>query len=248
MNFIKILIKTIIIHLHPFSNLMYLFTKEETPFLCIITPIFDPALQPLKSLVHDLQTQSFPHFIHVSISNGLSPHVKKYITELSKKDSRFKYDEIKGGKINGWQEILLNIGRRRTYAMKKYTAMRYIFIDGDSSIASNSYIAKLYCSHITSKKEIIITQTKFPDSTVLPFFPINIGRIDITNYSFSHAIAQGYPYPHTIDPHFGPANDFRYFKEINKKNSTIYFPFLGILKNNKKSYKNLGKMYYESLK
>lgn len=247
MNFINTLIKTIIIHLHPFSNLMCLFTKEEAPFLCIITPIFDPALKPLKSLVRDLKTQTHPHFIHVSISNGLSPQVKNYITELSKKDSRFIYEEVKEEKIHGWQEILLNIGKRRTNAMKKYAAMRYVFVDADSSIASNSYIAKLYCCHIFSKKEIIITQTKFPDSAVLPFFPINLGRIDITNYTFSRKIALGYPYPCDIDPHYGPANDFRYFKKINKKNSTIYFPFLGILKNNKKSYKNLGKMYYESI-
>ena len=248
MNILKNYLKKIFISLYPFSNILYSQSIVEIPFLCIITPIFDPALKSLKSLVCDLQSQTFPHFIHISVSNGQSPKIKKYLSKLTIKDPRFIYEEIKEEKINTWQEILSNIGKRRTYTMRKNKALRYMFIDADSSVASSKYFAKLYMAHVISKREIIITQTLFPDTTLLPFFPITLGRIDITNFTFSQKIAQTYSYPNNIDPIYGPANDFRYFLKIKKNNSLIFFPFLGILKNIRNSYKGLGRIHYESLK
>ena len=51
----------------------------EEPFLCIITPVFDPCLKSLEGLITDLQKQSHGNFIHVSIANGKEPKIHAYI-------------------------------------------------------------------------------------------------------------------------------------------------------------------------
>ncbi|MBI4973721.1 hypothetical protein HZC27_03875 [Candidatus Roizmanbacteria bacterium] len=244
---LKHFFKHCILLFHPFSSFLFKRDKIIHPYLCIITPVFDPALKPLKDLIRDLQSQTFPHFIHVSISNGLSPKIKKYISKLQKNDPRFIYDQLKFQPTPDWQKLLINIGKRRTYAFRKYDAVRYVFIDANSRVANNSYIAKLYMSDSFVKKDIIITQTLFPDSTLLPFFPINVGRIDITNYSFSRSIARKFRYPQNIDPEYGPANDFRFFKKINHKNNTVFFPFLGIKKDVSHSYKSIGRLFHDTI-
>ena len=63
-------------------------------FLCIITPVFDPAYESLCQLVAELHSQTFGRFIHVMISNGPSPKIKSYVLELNRKDPRFIYDDI----------------------------------------------------------------------------------------------------------------------------------------------------------
>ncbi len=65
--------------------------KKGEPFLCIITPVFDPSLISLKKLINDMKQQKLKDFIHVVVSNGASPKIEKYITALHSKDSRFVY-------------------------------------------------------------------------------------------------------------------------------------------------------------
>ena len=66
----------------------------EEPFLCIITPVFDPCLKSLEGLITDLQKQSHGNFIHVSIANGKEPKIHAYIESVRMYDKRFVYDEI----------------------------------------------------------------------------------------------------------------------------------------------------------
>jgi hypothetical protein len=244
----KNILKRFFVSLYPLSLLFQLFRKGEVPFLCIITPIFDPALPSLKKLIQELKSQSHKEFIHVCISGGESPKVKRYFESLSKNDPRFIYITIPFKQSKNWKDILINIGKRRTYVFKNYIAERYMFLDADSSMSDKNYIAKLAFLHRFIHKDILITQTSYSDGTVLPFFPINLGRIDITNYIFTRHIAEKHSYPINVDPKYGPANDFRFFKEINKGNNTIFFPIIGVKKNVRPAFKSILDLYNSSLK
>ena len=242
---IKTLLKKVILALHPLSPVIYTIARNTEPHLCVITPVFDPALEPLRLLVGDLQRQTFRHFIHVSISNGPSPQIKQLIDQTRRRDPRFIYDEIEFGETLEWQALMMNLARRRTYAMRTYRAARYMFIDADSALASDRYLAKLYIADAMLRKDVIVTQTrwsprkKWPSGRVLPLFPIKLGRIDITNYTFSCRVAARHEYPPNIDPSFGAANDFRYFQEISNPHNTVYLPVLGVLKNVRRSYRTI---------
>jgi len=219
--------------------------KQDIPYLCIITPVFDPALTSLKFLVRDLQQQSYKSFILVCISNGASSRVEAYINKLRKSDVRFIFKELRHQNTPDWKKLLINIGVRRNFALTYFKAKRYIFIDADSQIIDKHYIAKLKYIDWLVKKDIIITQTQLPDTTILPFFPINLGRIDITCYSFSQKIALHYRFPENINEHYGIANDFRFFKKINSLHNTTYFSFLAVFKNKRSAYKKITQIYTE---
>jgi hypothetical protein len=246
---VKTLVKKCIVALHPLAPLIYKATRGTEPYLCIITPVFDPALEPLRLLIGDLQRQSFKHFLHVSISNGPSPQVRQLIDQARRADARFIYDEIEFSETPEWQTLLMNLARRRTYAMRKYRAARYMFIDADSALASDRYLAQLYVADAVLRKDVIVTQTRFaagtvfPQGAVLPLFPVGLGRIDITNYTFSHRIAARHEYPPDIDPRYGAANDYRYFQTISDPHNTVYFPFLGVLKDARRSYRSVAEIW-----
>lgn len=237
----------------PFSTLMYYSRMKFKPFICVITPVFDPALAPLELLMEDLRRQSFKKFLHVSISNGLSAEIKDCVDRLRKKDKRFIYEEIPFEETPDWQRLLVNIGKRRTYAMKKHQARRYMFIDADSAVPDDKYLSKLFIADYFARQDVIITQTLFaagtvaPEPTLLPHFPIELGKIDITNFSFSQSMARMHQYPQDIDQRFGPANDYRFFSKISNAKNTIYFPVVGVDKNVNKSYKSITQIYHESI-
>lgn len=218
---------------------------NKHPYLCVITPIFDPALPSLKLLIQDLQAQSCGDFIHVLVSNGESPGIKKFIEKVNKDDPRFIYSEIPPELTSDWKKLLINIGKRRNFALHKYRASRYVFIDADSEIVDKDYIAKMYLIEQLTKKDVIITQTKMPDSTLLPLFPISLGRIDITCYTFSQKIASRYRFPENIHEHYGIANDFRFFETINSQNNTTFFPFHAVSKDNRPAYKKIARIYLD---
>lgn len=245
---LKNILKQLFVNLFPISLVSQSFEKREIPFLCIITPIFDPALPSLKKLFQELRNQSFEQFIHVCVSGGESPKVQRYIESITKDDSRFIFTSIPFKKSKNWKDILINIGKRRTYAFKNYRAERYMFLDADSSMPDKNFIAKLALIHRLIYKDVLITQTAYSDGTVLPFFPINLGRIDITNYIFTRHIAETHTYPTNIDPKFGPANDFRFFKDINNQDNTIFFPIIGVKKNIRPAFKSILDLYNSSLK
>lgn len=181
------------------------------PFLCIITPVFEPALKCVRALIKSLKQQTYQNFIHVCISNGLSPRIKKLIE--SQNDPRFIYDEIIYEPFKNSDCLIINLGRRREYGLKKYDADRYTFLDADFKLLKTIYFAELKKIHDLTQAPIILASVKNKD-IVLPIYPITLGRIDIANYTFSQKVAKQYSYPTDIDFSLGYANDFRFFKQI----------------------------------
>lgn len=236
---LKNLIKQAILSLHPLAAKVYEKRQSSVPFLCIVTPIFDPALPSLKGLIKDLQKQSFPEFKHVLISNGLSPKCKAYLETVHKTDPRFIYVQLKA-EVQDSEHLVANIGKRKNYGMKHFEAERYVFIDADSKIIDPDFVAKLYMSHIVFRKDILVVQIKMGD-IILPRFPLYLGHIDLTNYTFSRKIALNSKYPTKPGLLYALSTDYAYFREINTATNTIFLPFTYLIKDARKSYKSIRK-------
>lgn len=215
-------------------------------FLCIITPVFDPAYESLCQLVAELHSQTFGRFIHVMISNGPSPKIKSYVLELNRKDPRFIYDEIKREATHNPVELLINLGKRREYCLKKYNAERYVFLDADAQLIDNHYFLKLYKAHREIKRDILITLTKIHyenNELTLPIFPIGLGHIDMANYTFAKRIAKNYNYPTDYDPAMGLGNDYRFFAKISNENNTAILNFISAIRDGNNSYKRVTELF-----
>lgn len=190
----------------------------EEPFLCIITPVFDPCLKSLEGLITDLQKQSHGNFIHVSIANGKEPKIHAYIESVRMYDKRFVYDEIPFNPIykdTGLvEDLLITNGIRRNFVMKKYDAKMYLNIGADFKFIDNHIFEKLYKTYNSTKKDIIILESEV-ENKKYPLYPINKHRhIDLTNFCYSKKIARTMPYPQDIDSTLDVANDYRYFDKI----------------------------------
>jgi len=232
--------------------------KRETPskkagikgsaFLCIITPVFDPALEAVRKLVNELQSQTYANFFQVMISNGPSPRIKEFISDVGKKDGRFIYDEIEEEIINNSQELLINLGKRRGCCLKKYNAERYVFLDADVKLIDNDYFLKLHKAHKEIKRDILITLIKIRhqgSELTLPIFPIMYGHIDMANFSFSKRIAKRFSYPTDFDQDIGVGNDYRFFSMISNSNNTAILNFFSVMKDGNNSYKRLSEFFLE---
>jgi hypothetical protein len=238
----RFLFKKILALLHPFAPHVFAKHRSKLPFLCIITPIFDDALPSLKPLIQDLQKQSFGNFIHVLVSNGESRKVKKYLTSLSRIDNRFIYTEIPAGKTDTWQKLQVNLGKRKNFALQKYDAERYVFIDADSAITDAYFIAKLCLAHYYVKKDILVVRINHKDKT-LPIFPVRMGTLDMCNYTISRNLAKHSHYP--TDPwQYFSATDFLYFRDINRTDNTSFLPFTYLKKDARRSYQSVGEKIY----
>lgn len=228
--------------MHPLHKLLNLFNRADRPFLCVITPVFDEALIPLKALVNDLQSQDCSNFIHVSISNGPSPKINQFLSQINTSDSRFIYVELKRERERG-KALQRNLSKRKNYCMKQYPADRYLFIDADSAVISPHAIAVLYVTHFITRSKIIVCNIIYKTG-VLPVFPVDIGRIDITNFSFSRQIALENSYPErppsrNLEDLFYNATDYFFFKQIHNKNNTLFLPFIYLHKDKRMSYKTV---------
>lgn len=215
---------------------------DKQPFLCVITPIFDPALDPAKHLISALQKQSFGNFIHVLISNGKSPQTEQFIYEL--RDSRFIYDEVLFKSTITQKELVCSISERREFCLKKYNCKRYLFLNADLKIIDNDYFRKLFQAHLEA--DILITQirSKPGRSALLPKYPIQLGRIDASNISISDKIAKHSFWPADYHPLYGIANDYRFFQSIEGAYSKKFLPFISAVKdgNNKGDYQQISNM------
>jgi len=217
------------------------------PFLCIMTPIFDPALESAKLLINDLQNQSLGDFIHVLISNGESPQTKQFIQELQ--DSRFIYDEISFQPIStgdsAVRDLICNIGQRREYCLKKYNCQRYLFLNADLKILDDDYFQKLSQAHLEA--DVLVTQLlNRPNGgrgTILPKHPIYVGNIDVANFSISQKIAKTCSWPTDYHPIFRIANDYRFFSSL-ARHSIKFLSFIASEKDghNMHSYKQISQM------
>src|SRR5208283_4598068 len=145
----------------------------EYPFLCIITPVFDPCYKSLCKLIGELQRQTDGRFIHIMISNGPSPRVREMVGRLNRSDPRFIYDEIEQDALRSPVDILINLGNRRNYAMKKYDAERYIFLDADVKLVDDNYFLKLQKAHTETGKDILLTRVQMYNGNpniIMPIF------------------------------------------------------------------------------
>lgn len=221
----------------------------QDPFLCIITPIFDPAFESFQNLVSDLQAQTFRNFIHISISNGPSPKIKSYIQKIRKSDKRFVCDELPYNnqyeKSKKYSDLLSEIGRRRNYTIKKYQALRYLFLGADFKLTDNDFFNKLHFAHFDSKKDIIIASVNAYGS-IYPKLPLQFEHIDLSNYTFSKNIVNKFDYPSDYDEKF-PANDWRFFDKIKTNNNIYIMDCIYGEKDGYRSYKSLGEIQLDEL-
>lgn len=218
---------------------------KGSAFLCIITPVFDPALEAVRKLVDELQSQTYGNFFQIMISNGPSPRIKEFVSDLRKKGGRFIYDEIEEEIINNSRELLINLGKRREYCLKKYNAERYVFLDADVKLIDNDYFLKLHKAHKELKRDVLITLVKMGGELTLPIFPIRYGRIDMANFSFSKRIAKRFSYPTDFDQDIGIGNDYRFYSMISHDNNPAILNFISAMKDGNNSYKRLSEFFLE---
>lgn len=204
-------------------------------FACIITPVFDPCLPALKLLRQDLLRQDhLPKceepcqcFQQILISNGSSPDIKKWVKSL--KDPKFVYDEIsyediyylKGKmKLVDTSKLLVSLRKRRNHGLNTYQADRYFFWDADLKILKDDFLAEIYKLH--SDAEMIIAKVKYIHNTLLPKYPIDrAGKIDLSNYSISAAVARKYQFSICFNPIIGMTEDYRLYSRI-RRHETVF--------------------------
>ncbi len=224
---------------------------KESEFLCIITPVFDPAYESVCKLVGELNSQTYGRFFQVMISNGPSPRIKEFVIDLRKKDARFIYDEMAEEIVNNSKELLSNLGKRREYCLKKYNAERYVFLDADVKLTDNDYFLKLYKAHKEIKRDVLLTLVKMRhlgSEFTLPIFPITYGHIDMANFSFSKRIAKRFSYPTDFDPSIGIGNDYRFFSRISSEDNTALLNFFSAIRDGNSSYRRVTELFLEEEK
>jgi hypothetical protein len=216
---------------------MKMFYTLKMTFLCAITPVFDDCFDAFKLLSESLSKQSLTDFIHVAISNGKSSRIELFIQNLN--DTRFIYEEFPYESTPNLESLFTNLGKRRNHCIKKYNAERFVFLDADLQITANNYFELLREHH--DDPLVILTKVKNGQST-LPKFPIKLGKIDISNYSFSKTIAKKVDYPTDVQifPH-GYANDFRFYERIGNFPHKV-LPNICAIKDGNKSYTRLSDM------
>ena len=231
-------IKNAVIGSHKHANLLEavsFYDKKKEPFICIVTPIFDPALDSLKKLIKDLQHQSFGSFIHVMVSNGKSDEIKNYIKKINKYDNRFIYEQTNHKKTPNFASILSNSGQRRDYILKKYDANWFHFLDADVRVNDRTYFAKLFMAQKFYKTNILLVKTHY-HGKVYPLDPINKeGHITISNYVFSNYVAKKFTYPKRYRDGDLPS-DFRYWLKISKNQKATVLDILATSEGDDRSY------------
>ena len=220
-------------------------TARRRPFLCVITPVFDPARASVELLIGDLMRQTFGDFVHVMVSNGPSPEVAAFVERVragdlggGTPDERFVYQELPARETPDVVSLLLDLGRRRRHAVATHAADRYVFLDADVEILDERYFARLYVAHVLSRRDLILSMVRYYDR-VLPEFPIRFGRIDMANFTFSAAVAHEHPYPIDHDPSIGFANDYRFWAAISAGRKPLVLDAICVKKDGHKGYVRL---------
>ncbi len=239
---IKSYIKSTIVKLYPLAYILPHFSK---PYMCFITPVFDGCLDSLQQLIDDFQKQHHSSWIHVCVSNGPSPRLKKFLDYVSRDDPRIMYLEMPFESQASPVELLINLGKRRNYAMDKSDALRYMFVDADSALSNRHFIAQLLMCDMFINKDLLMVHTQLGDR-VLPEFPINIGTMDMTNMVLSRSIAKKLNFPDDYDPNFHGVSDYRYFLRINTPHNTAFLPVMGCEKNTRRSYTSVAELFTET--
>lgn len=212
-----------------------------SPKFCIITPIFDKAIDSALLLIKDLKNQTFQNFQQIFINNGESK-IKELLKEVN--DERFVYTEYPYEETDSVQKLIANIGKRRNYCLKAFEADRYFFFDADLLITDINFLQEICKIH--NKADIIISKMIIEPLGIYPKLPIKKGSIDIGNYSFSKNIAKRHDYPTDFSYTVGCANDWRFYEKIMCE-SHYFNDLCYAVKNGRSVYENLTYIYSLSL-
>lgn len=205
---------------------------------CVITPIFDDTFKATSGLIQDLKEQTCPNFQHILISNGSSPIIQKIVNKAD--DPRFIYVEAPYESTPTLERLLINIAKRRNYAIENFKSERYFFFDADLLVQAKNFFAVMVDIH--DKADIIISKILMPNNAIYPF-ALQMGFIDIANYSFSKRMAEKYKYP-TDYPNFNQriANDWRFYEQM-KDESHYFNDMCYAKKDGRHFYRNISTRY-----
>jgi len=205
---------------------------------CIITPVFDEAFAAVPGLLQDLKDQTYKNFKHILISNGASPIIKNIV--IAANDDRFIYVETPYEETPKLETILVNIAKRRNYAIENFKSERYFFFDADLLVYAHNFLDVVAGVH--DKADVILSKILFKGLIELPIFPIVKGKIDIANYSFSRKMAEKYKYSTCYNLKNGIANDWAFYEQM--KDESHYFNDMCYAKKDGRAlYRNLSTRY-----
>ena len=132
------------------------------------------------------------------------------------------------------------------YSFSIDNCKRYLFLNADLKILDVDYFQKLYQAHLEADVLVtqILSQPNGVRGSILPKYPIAVGKIDIANFSFSQKVAKERSWPTTYHPLFGIANDYRFFRGLMGRFSIKYLSFVSGEKDghNNQSYKQISEM------
>jgi hypothetical protein len=209
-------------------------------FLCIITPVFDGCLDSFRLLVEAAKQQTFSDFIHIAISDGESPLIKKLVSSLD--DDRFTYTEVPFTNPKSQMELFFSITSRRDFGLKNFKATRFLFLDADLKVISSDYFQTLYDGHQKHPSKIIMTKIKRAPGLYYPRIPLQCGNINISNYCVTQEMAK-IGYPSDFDKFYPFANDYRFLRQVMVRHDFQLLNFVSAEKDGNKTYKNLCDYY-----
>ena len=218
--------------------------RRESPFFCVVTPIFDPALDAARLLTQALIGQSITDWRQVLVSNGPSPAVAAWAASLG--DRRVRFLELPAVATPDPVALLLEIGRRREHVLQSIDAHRYLLWDADLQLAGPAVLGYLQDAARERPEATIVARTSW-FGLKLPIPPCDQpGTIDLANVCAPRGLARQVSYPTDYDPAIGAANDFRFFRRLLAA-GPIYevATMVGVVSGNA-SYKRLTEIWQEA--
>ena len=187
-------------------------TGPERPYFCVVTPIFEPALDAAHLLAQALTGQSFTDWLQILVSNGPSPAVAAWAATLG--DRRIRHLELPAVATPNPVALLLEIGRRREHVLQSVDAVRYVLWDADLRLAGPTVLRDLRRAARTRPEATIVARTSWFGQE-LPIPPCDrAGTIDLANLCVPRELARRVSYPTDYDPAVGAGNDFRFFRRL----------------------------------
>jgi hypothetical protein len=166
---------------------------ERRPYFCVVTPIFDPALDAARLLAQALTGQSFTDWLQILVSNGPSPAVAAWAATLG--DRRIRHLALPAVATPDPVALLLEIGRRREHVLQSVDAERYVFWDADLRLAGPTVLRDLRRAARTRPEATIVARTSWFGQE-LPIPPCDrAGTIDLANLCVPRELARRVSYP-----------------------------------------------------
>jgi hypothetical protein len=214
------------------------------PFFCVITPVFEPALDAARLLAQALIGQSFADWLQILVSNGRSPTVMAWAASLG--DPRVRYLELPAVATADPVALLLEIGRRREHVLQSVQAERYVLWDADLRLAAPTVLRDLRraCRH---RPEATIVARTIWFAQELPIPPCDRpGTIDLANICVPRELARRVSYPTDYDPAIKAANDFRFFARLRAEGPLHEVDTMVGLVSGNPSYRRLSQIWEDT--